>query len=86
MGPGLVPLEPLEHSVLVASLEESEVSVTDVTEGRYGSPAVMPTTSAGSSNGTVVGGRPINVAIAPAETDPRSGRISDDFGGVAAEQ
>ena len=49
-------------------------------------PAVMPTTSAGSSNGTVVGGRPINIEIAPAKIDPRSGRILDDFGGVATGQ
>ena len=33
VGPKLVPLEPLEHSVLVASREESDVSVTDVTDG-----------------------------------------------------
>ena len=32
MGPKLVPLEPLEHSVLVAPWEESDVSVTDVTD------------------------------------------------------
>ena len=32
VGPGLVPLEPLEHSVLVAPREESDVSVTDVTD------------------------------------------------------
>ena len=36
----------------------------------YGSSAVVPATSAASSNGTVVGGRPINVAITPAETGP----------------
>ena len=30
VGPGLVPLEPLEHSVLVAPRDESDVSVTDV--------------------------------------------------------
>ena len=28
----------------------------------------------------------INVAIAPAETEPGSGGISDDFGGVAVGQ
>ena len=38
------------------------------------------------SNGTVVGGRPVNVTITPAETDPRGGWILDDFGGVAAGQ
>ena len=32
VGPKLVPLEPLEHSVLVAPWEESDVSVTDVTD------------------------------------------------------
>ena len=32
VGPGLVPLEPLEHSVLVAPREESDASVTDVTD------------------------------------------------------
>ena len=32
VGPGLVPQEPLEHSVLVAPREESDVSVTDVTD------------------------------------------------------
>ena len=32
VGPGLVPLEPLEHSVLVAPREESDVSVTNVTD------------------------------------------------------
>ena len=31
VGPGLVSLEPLEHSVLVAPREDSDVSVTDVT-------------------------------------------------------
>ena len=31
VGSGLVPLEPLEHSVLVTSREESEVSVINIT-------------------------------------------------------
>ena len=31
---------------------------------------VVFATSAGSPNGTVIGGRPINVTIASAETDP----------------
>ena len=46
----------------------------------------MAATSAGSSNGIVVGGRPINVTIAPAKTDPRSGWILDDFSGVTTGQ
>ena len=46
----------------------------------------MPATSAGSSNGTAIGGRPINITIASAETDPGGGGISDDQGGVAAGQ
>ena len=46
----------------------------------------MPATSAGSSNGTVMGGRPINVTITSAETDPGSKGFSDDCGGVAAGQ
>ena len=33
-----------------------------------------------------MGGRPINVTIASAETDPGSRGISNDFGGVAARQ
>ena len=37
----------------------------------YGGPAVVPATPATSSNGTVVGGWPINATITPAETDPR---------------
>ena len=31
-----------------------------------------------------MGGQPIDVTIASAETDPGGGGISDDFGGVAA--
>ena len=46
----------------------------------------MPATSAGSSNGTVMGGRPINAIITSAETDPGGKGVSDDFGGVAAGQ
>ena len=40
----------------------------------------MPATS---SYGTIVGRWPINVTISPAKTDPGSGWILDDFGGVA---
>ena len=36
---------------------------------RYRGPAVVPAASVGSSNGTVVGGRPIDTTIASAEVD-----------------
>ena len=42
--------------------------------------------SAGSSYRTIVGRRPFNVTIATAKTDPGSGWILDDFGGVATGQ
>ena len=51
--------------------------------GTEGHP-VVPATSVGSLNGTVVGGRPIDTTITPAETDPGGGWILDNFGGVAS--
>ena len=45
----------------------------------YGNPAVMLATSVGLTYGAIVGGRPVNITIAPAETD-----LFEDFSGAAA--
>ena len=51
-----------------------------------GSLAVLPPTSVGSANGTVVGRWLVYIAVAPAAAGPRSGWILDDFGGASAGQ
>ena len=52
----------------------------------YGSLAVLPPTSVGSVNGTVVGGRLVYIAVAPAAAGPEMGWILDDFGSAPAGQ
>ena len=44
----------------------------------YGSPTVVPTTSARSANRPIMGRRPVDVAIAPAKTHPgRQGVVTN---------